>query len=753
MLPSRARPLSPILTVLLTSSCLVGAVVAQAPSPPVAPLPQASPANRVFVDTAGDGTVWARGRNWKAAFTAGGVEFVPFLGADAARNFPLWLDADEIGTGDGARVAGDRRIEIDRRDCVERYDLAPAHIEQSFVFARRPASETMQVRLRVRTELALASGGDGSFTFANERGGVRYGRAIAFDADLRRTFVGSTCDGATLTLTVPDDFVRTATFPVTIDPILQTFTVAPGIGNGFSLLDADCAYVGTFNGLYAAVHEEAFSATDHDVYVTTWDRDGNPGPATYVDYTSAYWAAPRIASHRGASQFLVVAAKGLPALNTRTIDGRTLTWDGASTLTASAQFSISNLGTGKNPDVGGDPNPSPPMPGNYCVTWEAPNGAGYWYNIVHTDGSLLASNGVWQNPAPFQSVSNVRVGKSCGVGSYTTREWVVVMQKQSFGSNTDILGARLGIDGAVVATSFPIDTSLARETNPEVSSITDPIEGNECFVVVYQRTIPGSIAAPQNEDVIAQVFTGTTSLSGPVDMSSLLLTDPIGDQYDPCVDTDGCRFTIGFTEDPAILGTDTIANLATVHVIGGAFNYTELPAALSSYAGPDGHVRVTSERSGGTFTPRYMATWDQTSNATGLSSVHGAFWAGHLAAGATSYFALQSFGCGTLTITPSGLPALGSVFQIDLGNASGIPVVMFGEDLAAPATLCGSCVLGVDPNAFIFLTIGTLSVYVPQDATLIGTSWGAQGMDVFAPAGCAVPFDFTLSDMILVTLL
>ncbi len=751
MLRSRARrPLKPVLTVLLVSS--FSAMLTAQASPP--PLPQAAlAAHRLFVDAAADGTVWARGADWKAAFTARGIEFVPFLGADAPRNSSVHLVADEPRVSDAPRIVAERRIEIARSECIERYDLAPGHVEQSFVIAQRPAGGALVVRMRVATELSFAANDDGSFVFANERGGVRYGRAIVFDAAGRRSDVGSVCDGATLTLTVPVDFTRAATFPVTIDPIIQTFDMSPGIGGGFSVLDADCAYLGTFNGLYAAVHEEAFSATDHDVFVTTWDRDGNPGPGTYVDYTTAYWAAPRIASHRGASQFLVVAAKGMPALNTRTIDGRTLTWDGAGTLTASAQFSISNLGTGKSPDVGGDPNPSPPAPGNYCVTWEAPNGAGYWYNIVHTDGSLFAANGVWQNPAPFQSVSSVRVGKSCGVGAYTTREWVVVMQKLAFGSNTDILGARLGIDGNVITTSFPIDGSPAKETNPEVSSITDPIEGNECFVVVYQRTIPGSIAAPQNEDVVAQLFTGTTPLSGPVNMSDLLLTDPIGDQYDPCVDTDGYRFTIGFTEDPAILGTDTVASLATVHVHAGAFNYTELPAALSSYPGPDGHVRVTSERSGGTFTPRYMATWDQTSNATGLSSVHGAFWAGHLAAGPTSYFALQSFGCGTLTITPSGLPALGSVFQIDLANASGIPVVMFGDDLAAPATLCGTCVLGVDPNAFVFLTIGTVSVYVPQDTTLIGTSWGAQGMDVFAPNGCAAPFDFTLSDMILVTLL
>ncbi|MBL8748673.1 MAG: hypothetical protein JNK78_05905 [Planctomycetes bacterium] len=752
MLRSRScRPLTPDVTVLLVPSFLTALLSAQAaPSP----LPQAAPAtNRVFVEAAVDGTAWVRGSDWKAAFTARGIEFVPFLGADAPRNFPVRLEVEGSRDSDAPRIVGERRIEITRRECIERYDLAPAHVEQSFVFAQRPAGDSLVVRMRVQSELAFTVNDNGSLAFANERGGVRYGRAIVFDATGRRSDVGSVFDGATLTLTVPVDFTRAATFPLTIDPIIQTFTTSPGIGSGFSLLDADCAYLGTWNGLYAAVHEEAFSATDHDVYVTTWDRDGNVGPATYVDYTTSYWAAPRIASHRGASQFLVVAAKGMPALNTRTIDGRTLTWDGAGTLTTSPQFSISNLGTGRSPDVGGDPNPSPPAPGNYCVTWEAPNGAGYWYNIVHTDGSLLAANGVWQNPAPFQSVSSVRVGKSCGVGAYTTREWVVVMQKQSLAANTDILGARLGIDGNVITTSFPIDSSPAKETNPEVSSITDPIEGNECFVVVYQRTIPGSIAAPQNEDVIAQVFTGTTSLSGPVNMSDLLLTDPIGDQYDPCVDTDGYRFTIGFTEDPAILGTDTVANLATVHVHAGAFNYTELPAALSSYSGPDGHVRVTSERSGGTFTPRYMATWDQTSNATGLSSVHGAFWAGHLAAGRTSYFALQSFGCGSLTITPSGLPALGSVFQIDVGNASGIPVVMFGDDLAAPAALCGTCVLGVDPNAFIFLTIATLSVYVPQDTTLIGTSWGAQGMDVFAPNGCAVPFDFTLSDMILVTLL
>jgi hypothetical protein len=45
--------------------------------------------SRVVFDQPGDGATWARGRTYKASFDAAGVTYIPFLGSNAPRNFPV----------------------------------------------------------------------------------------------------------------------------------------------------------------------------------------------------------------------------------------------------------------------------------------------------------------------------------------------------------------------------------------------------------------------------------------------------------------------------------------------------------------------------------------------------------------------------------------------------------------------------------------------------------------------------------------
>lgn len=726
---------------------------------PIAALPGPSPAAATaqpFVDTAADGTIWARGGNWKASFAANGVQFVPFLGSDAPRNYPLgmsWLGA----TAGGEAIASDTtpaatatpgRVAIGRGGCTEIYDLARDHVEQSFVFADAPRQGALQVRLRLTTELAALPEADGGFLFANERGGVRYGRATAIDAVLRQSDVESVLQGDVLMLTVPAAFVAQATFPLTIDPLVSTFPVAPGIGSP-STRNADCAHCGTFTGLTAIVHEEVYSATDHDVFVTGYESDGSIGASVYVDFTTTSWYTPQIASHRGASQFLVVATRG--GLVT-SIGGRTLTYSHAATttLTPSAQFAIAT-GPCANPDVGGDPNPSPSLPGSYCVTWEAGAFSSVYCNLVRTDTSLLTSGGTLLNPGyPFSG--NAAVSKSCGVGAANTREWLVVWQFRYSSVDEDVYGSRIAPDGTVLTSAFPIATSSQSETNPEVSSLTDLVEGAERYVAVYEKAIPPIGPLPAHQQICGHLFAATTSLSGEVNLSQFLGTDPLGDQLEPCVDTDGTRFVVGFTEDPAILSQDMVPYVATLHAISDTFGYTELPLAMSSYAGLDEHVQIAAERSGGTFTSRYCATWHSTSLATSATTVHGAWYMGHLGLGPTSYFNEQIPSCGTSQLVATGLPALANVFFLDLTGAQAIPVILFGNWIA-PNNVCPSCQLGVDPASMLLLPGTHVTIFVPQQSALIGQQLGAQGLDLLAANGCATPLDFTLSNMILITLL
>ena len=95
---------------------------------------------------------------------------------------------------------------------------------------------------------------------------------------------------------MPADFVARGTFPLTIDPLVSSFSMQPGFASVPSWGSPDCAFLGSYDGLHAAVFEEAYSQTDHDIYLRPYGQDGLPQPGIYVDYTTDYWAAPQIAA-------------------------------------------------------------------------------------------------------------------------------------------------------------------------------------------------------------------------------------------------------------------------------------------------------------------------------------------------------------------------------------------------------------------------------------------------------------------------
>jgi hypothetical protein len=711
---------------------------------------------RLHVDTSDPATIWARGDTWKASFAAAGFVFTPFLGSQAPRNFPLQLQLAGASVGGvavpiephhGPRLRGER-VELERGACTEVYALTVAHVEQLFVFAQPLGDGDLTVHMHVATELAATPLADGGVRFANERGGVHYGRAVAIDAQSRRVDVSTRCEGGALTLTVPAAFVAAASFPLTIDPVVSAFVVGAGSGTVADWSSPDCAYVGTHAGLYAAVFEEAFSQTDHDVYLRPFARDGAALPGQYVDYTSLYWAAPQIASHRGASQFLVVAARGLPSAGTE-IWARTVSYSvpgGAAVLTLGNQFAVYTSGNGSNPDVGGDPNPSPPFPGNYCVTWE--NAGELYYRIVGTDTSLQPAQ--WLDPGQ-EYCSNPRIGKSCGVGAYTTQEWILVWQKRYSPTDEDVFGSIVGVDGSLRQLQFTIDYSSYSDTNPEVSSETDYTDGAERFLVTYERLYPSTIVTPLRTGLRASLWTGTTSLSGSIDLSALLQASGLRDQMRPSVDTDGVRFAVGYDEWSPLFSQNRAPFLATVHVAGTGIGVTSYPELVHGYTGDDAGLQVTSERSGGSFTPRYMAVWTQTS-ATPTTSVAGSFYYGHSNLAPASYFNQALPACGSLALTASGLPALGNTFFLDFAGVQGVPFLLLGQSVAATA-VCPGCFLGVDAATMLALATTSHAITVPPSSNLIGVQIATQGLDLLAPGACSVPVAFSLSNAIVVTIL
>ena len=119
------------------------------------------------------------------------------------------------------------------------------------------------------------------FRFENEYGYVQYGNATAIDA-LGRTFAlhSELVEGA-IDIAVPADFAARAALPLVIDPLIAAYPIHVG---GLNALQPDVVYDGSGNYVMHC-WEEAYSATDHDVYSVILDI-GPPQMSRITEYTS-----------------------------------------------------------------------------------------------------------------------------------------------------------------------------------------------------------------------------------------------------------------------------------------------------------------------------------------------------------------------------------------------------------------------------------------------------------------------------------
>ncbi|MCU0864637.1 MAG: hypothetical protein MUC36_12640 [Planctomycetes bacterium] len=709
------------------------------------------PRGTVHLDQPGDGRIWAKGDDWKASFGADGVAFVPFLGAAAPRNFPLALQLVRVTSGvrdvPFAAVGrplprGEARIEIARGSVVEAYDLRAGGIEQMFVFVDAPRNGALAVELAITSELHGEALADGACRFRNEHGGVDIGKATVIDAAGRTAPCTLSFTPERLRWTVPAEFVAAATFPLTIDPLITTSGLLPA--QVTPLLLPDVAFVGSWGGWYGAVIEEIFSATDHDVVIVARDSAGNLGDTEYVDFTSVSWIRPKVASHRTASQFLCVAQRaGSSAFGiaARLVDFSAL--GGFPTLSALGQIPVTTTIFEARPDVGGDGSILSALPGDYCITWEA-NGA-VFYRRIDTTGAF----GIVQTIPSTQPATNARIAKSCGSNLAAVADWTIVYEQEVNASDHDIWGMRLSRTGQA-GVPFAIATGPTDDRHAEVSAKADLIAG-EPWMVVWDRFVPGGPFTFAHFDIHGAVYSQDSAITPATNLTSLLLRTTSFDQTNPCVDSDGIRFAVGFAERPQAVA-DVQPYLATVHVANGSsLDVTAYAELLNASASPDDHLQITSEHSGGASTSGYMAVWDVTLSSNVVTSV-GALYQGHVNISSASYFAHILNGCGQMQITEAGLPALGQVISITLVGAQGIPILALGTSVP-PIPLCVACELGVDPATAVLLLTTNYSLQIPADTALIATQVAAQGIDFLAPGGCASPILATLTDELLITLL
>jgi hypothetical protein len=588
---------------------------------------------RLVFDEPGDGALWVRGRTYKASFDASGATYYPRFGPKQPENAPLRLSPESVTVG-GAPIAfaglvapsrSGERVEFDRGAFVEAYELSPGSVEQLFVFPSVPAGGDLVVRIPVPGSLdafATASG----LEFRGELGKVDYSRAVAIDATGMRAIAPTVVEDGAIVIRVDAAFLATAAMPLTIDPVVGTVVIDTTTSDTRS---PDVAWCST-EGVWFAVYQETFSATDIDVYVEAYTSSGGFIVLASVDVTGASWTAPRIASLAAAQKFLVVAE--VASTTPHGIRGRVVEPNGT-IITSGLQFDIAVGGIPNvAPDVGGDPTPTGTS--NWCVVYEA--------DFSSTDKQiayrLVTPSSTLVGPGPtYFAFSGSQLFLPSISKSNAGDEWLVVWAGNGQVTFADIGGARIGRSGNVTAAPFDITGSFAFDFTPCASS---PIPGTRRNMVAFVRGLDNG------RDIMLAALDGTT-VTKSLDLSKAENPSDVVAQIEPSVDCDGEHFLVTYSDFNAAFGFYDARAADVVHA-GTSIGVVQPRVGLHPNLGlSQNHSQVSAQH--GSSSRRYFAVYDIQQNSTDFD-VQGELF--DTVAGGT--FSAFCFGDGTGTACPCG---------------------------------------------------------------------------------------------------
>jgi len=571
--------------------------------------------SRVYWDRPGDGAIWARGRDWKASFDARGATFIPFLGSSAPRNFPVRLELAHVTRGgeelalanaQPSQAADD--VTIERGALREVWHASPDALEQTFVLDALPGSGDLVLDVATASELAAEPSVDGGVRFANELGGVRYGRATAIDANGDRIALADEIVDGARKLRVPASFLAHAVLPLTIDPVLQTNSITNGAA--IDLLP-DIASDGV-NLAYNVVYEQIYSSSDTDVYSISTDSLGAPNPSSvvYIDFTSDTWAIPKIAYNALHQTFLTVAQVGVAGSAHPIIRGRARS---ATSTSVYAQQTLNGAEPGDKfyVDVGGDPELTGPT--YFFVAWTRNFTANDWdihARLVDFDGTPLGTSIIdLENSTAFDW--HPRVSKTDGRAPFDSQMWNITWMREQPAGYDEVWAAQVRWDGTIVNSTFDI-TSGFEASYPVPSS---PMDATGYGTNPRPYAVTWFTGSTSDHDTFMATMRGTT-VDFAINFNQYDGSDRSEDQIYPEVDTDGAHFAITYLESYNHSASDYDAYVGSVvstpgqiQVIEGHqnFDFTSLRTDVA---------RVT-----GTYSPfihpydtQFGMTWNRTAS-------------------------------------------------------------------------------------------------------------------------------------------
>jgi hypothetical protein len=664
--------------------------------------------NFIFMDEPGDGAIWARGPSYKASFSAEGFTYVPFLGSEAPRNFPVRFTPSFVGVGEANLLSGslpvpqrvgENRVVYDHGAFQEIYEIRLDGVEQLFTLPSGAGAGDLVVRMEVESDLDFVGVREGKHVFeAPGLGGVKYGEAHTVDAAAVGRPATVVYDGNALEVRVPSSAVADATYPLTIDPIISTFSVAPG---NFLQFDPDVSY--NTGGMYTYTWEHAFSSSDHDIWSRIRTIAGTLGAYVAQDITTTDWRNPTNADNNKHNRVLVVAAADAFPLQT---DLRGRMFSPITNTNVSAQFDLtSDIWTSDyNADVGGDPRWA--TGDLFCVVWERfvpPFGQDIHSRTVHATTLQLGSV---QNIAnSLEAEALPAISKGCGL---VNPHWYVGYEHRTLPTNlVSVRASVLAPNGTIVYSSI-----LGGGVDPDVASTGDSA------LYVYEKGM----------DIHGGYLTGLSSGTPSWNFINLtaneLNSDPGEWQRNPTVGVDECRFVYAYSESYNGSQTDLDIRLAALRPSASGFVWDQghvlVPNAFTTAR--EDNPAITSRWTAGGSGPEYAVVFDDNNTpGTGWYEIHAALYEAHSGA-LTTTTVPTACGAPAPTIAVSGTSALNGTLSVQsTAGQGGARLLLAGAPGSTP--LCagpGSCTLGMSSFPSVILPGGSLAGTIPCNAALAG---------------------------------
>ncbi len=469
-------------------------------------------------------------------------------------------------------------------------------------------------------------------------------------------------EGGSLEVRVPSSTAAAASYPLTIDPILSTFSVAFG---NFVQFDPDVSFNAA--GVYTYTWEHAFSLVDHDVWTRIRTVGGALGAYVAQDVTTADWRWPANADNNKHDRVLVVAeAPGF--LGYLHVRGRL--FSPIANANVSGQFDVVPYIFGQDAraaDVGGDPRPG--TGDQFCVVYSSDlfTSDGILRRMVHATTLATSAGSTVEGGSNYAPA----ISKACGL---QVPRWFVAWQDSLILAT---IGARLieedgSFGSPVLAVASPPFPQSA--TRPDMAG-----DGTEALVVYEQGgDIHGAYLSPSGSSFAVNAINLTANEPG---------SDPGEWQGNPTVGVDECRFVYAYAESYDNSATDLDIRLAAVRPGPSAFVWDQghvlVPNAFSTAA--EDHPRLASRWTGGGSGPEHaLAFDDNNSPGTGWYEIHAALYVAHSGALSTATVP-TSCGATPPTILASGTSALNGTLTLQAtGGQGGALLLLVGPPGATP---------------------------------------------------------------------